>query len=166
MLRHTSRFDNATCHPPPRSQNHRGKRPCGSHIVVTSAKKASRVITPENARVDVLATVTLNTLVPERAIVAARLVSSANDNLRATEIAIASTVYRRIVTCRTGKISAHEHPSTFLHSRSSLWVGGSTRILHFTPRRCWSRLYPCHFCPGGNSCIRLKPLVSTGFRHH
>ena len=99
VRRHTSRFDKTTCHPPPRSRNCLGRRTSRRHIVVTSAKEAS-VITPENALVDVLATVTLNTVVSERAVVAARLVRSVNDNRRATRIAIAGMVCRLILSCK------------------------------------------------------------------
>ena len=92
-----------------------------------SAKEANRVMTPENALVGVLATVTSNTLEPERAIVAASLVSSANDNLHATRMAIADA--RTTI------------PSTFSHSRSygvpvfGLEPEGPTQIPHPEPRR-------------------------------
>ena len=139
MLRHTSRFDSATCHPPSCSRIRLGRRTSRRHVVVTSATGTCCVITQENALVDILATLTLNTLVPERAVVPSGLASSAHNNFRASRIVIAGTVFRRIVACRIGKISAV--------ASTTVTFPASISHSHTLDRRgvqsmCWSPRFP------------------------
>ena len=60
------------------------------------ARETCLVITPEKALCDIFATLTLNTLVPERAIVAAGHLSSTPDDFRVTH---SRSVFFRIAAC-------------------------------------------------------------------
>ena len=63
-----------------------------------------------NALVDILGTLTINTLVPDRAIVAASLASYAHDNFHVTRTALADIVFCQIAARLARRIPIlHEH---------------------------------------------------------